>query len=332
MLTLSLFQGLGVPIDRDAALANYLYAAKAGHAKAACFAGNILYDRADLYDHSFDKLVSLYRQAAEGGVPQAMNSYGLLLEDGRASRSHQKDIYGAATWYYESCRYKYVKGFLNLAMLLASEPSLDCFYTLKGEKVTLLQAIRLLEDEFPTSTAGCDKHTAIRTQDMTEFQMLMETIISRVRGSSTNGNLITNGKDNQYLPYNTIESDRRISLQNVSFYGQGPPSQSRDNYQNRQSLMMKKNMSDPNLLPEGSYELAPRLIGDHPEDAHQLLQPSPKPLLTYNTTRSANNSPDREHNHTHGNSKDRDRDFHQQANNPPTHGPASKNHRVAVSN
>ena len=94
------------------------------------------------------RVAKLYKQAALSGEVEAMNSLGLMLEDGRAVGSGVRDVYAAASWYYEACKNKYLPAFLNLALLLASE-SIYSFPSLQDEMITLDQALQFLEDRLP---------------------------------------------------------------------------------------------------------------------------------------------------------------------------------------
>lgn len=162
-------QAIGVPFDQHTALEHYTKAAEAGHAKAALYAANLLYaynsptatSTADgeasttsfhgnfsgninrphssattylTYDKAVAKAAQFYRQAAEAGIAEAMNAYALLLEDGRASADPlgAKDPLGAAAYYYAACQAQYADAFLNLALMLATDP-VPAFTTLQGE-------------------------------------------------------------------------------------------------------------------------------------------------------------------------------------------------------
>lgn len=159
-------QGYGLPLDADAAFNNYMAAAKLGHSTSAELAANLLYNRVDMYDNGIEMMAKLYKQAAEGGIARAMNNLGLLLEDGRASANHTKDVYAAAAWYFEACHRKYEKAFINLSMLLATD-TIFSFQTIHGELVTLAEAMQFLEDHLPPATPD---------DDLQCFRTMMETI------------------------------------------------------------------------------------------------------------------------------------------------------------
>lgn len=164
-------QAIGVPFDQHTALEHYTKAAEAGHAKAALYAANLLYaynsptattsSAADpeatthtfhgsfkgnfhrphssattylTYDKAVAKAAQFYRQAAEAGIAEAMNAYALLLEDGRASADPlgAKDPLGAAAYYYAACQAQYADAFLNLALMLATDP-VPAFTSLQGK-------------------------------------------------------------------------------------------------------------------------------------------------------------------------------------------------------
>lgn len=149
-------QAIGVPGDIHAALANYESAAGQGHARAALFAANLLYAHHGLYEQdAIEKAARYYAQAARAGLPDAMNSYALLLEDGRAgkltSEGNIKDIHAAATWYYEASQLDHPDAHLNLALLLATEPQIYAIHTLAGDIIPLPELARYLESQVPDS-------------------------------------------------------------------------------------------------------------------------------------------------------------------------------------
>ena len=90
-----------------------------------------------------------YHQAALGGIVEAMNSYAILLEDGRVSEMGMKDLHLAAAWFYQACieEERLEKAHINLAMLLISTP-LSSFRTIPGDIVTLANAKDFLLDYF----------------------------------------------------------------------------------------------------------------------------------------------------------------------------------------
>jgi TPR repeat protein len=145
-------QAIGLPFDETAALSNYMFAANLNHSRSALFGANLCYKNSDMdspnYMKNMLKVAKLYLQAAAAGEVEAMNSYALLAEDGRANAHTQRDVYLAASWYYEACKNRYLPAFLNLALLLASE-SIYSFPSLQGEMVSLSQALQFLEEELP---------------------------------------------------------------------------------------------------------------------------------------------------------------------------------------
>lgn len=149
-------QAIGVPLDTHAALAHYRRAADAKHAKAAFYAANLLYARGgsagdgghDGFDRDLVEAAKYYAQAATAGIAEAMNAYALLLEDGRATPDGLKDPYAAATWYYEACIHDHADAFLNLALMLATDP-IHSFTTIKGDIITLGQITKFLDSQLP---------------------------------------------------------------------------------------------------------------------------------------------------------------------------------------
>jgi hypothetical protein len=147
--------------------------------------------------------------------------------------------------------------------------------------------MKCLEEEFPStdlyeSKGGQKGNKMVRAQDISEFQMLMESIVNRVRGHGSTGSHVPSQKKQQ----------QGCSRAHDSHTHQG---------QAGNMAAATLTWSDDYIPANTSqYEIAPRLVGDHPDvDGHVLLQPSPKPLLTYSNisrqgSRSASNSPDRE--------------------------------------
>lgn len=119
-------------MDRSASYSNFLWASRLGHAKSALCAANMLYescmmatkqpheavssaildaigiaatdsDSSELaISHNLQFAASLYHQAANSGIVEAMNAYGVMLEEGTAhgSRGHGASPRLAATWYH----------------------------------------------------------------------------------------------------------------------------------------------------------------------------------------------------------------------------------------
>ena len=83
-----------------------------------------------------------------------MNSYGILLEDGRASEIGVCNIHLAAAWYYQACieENPLSKAYINLAMLLLNTP-LSSFRTIPGDIITLREIKEFLLDYFEVE--GC---------------------------------------------------------------------------------------------------------------------------------------------------------------------------------
>jgi len=182
-------QSLGVPFDEQAALENYLFASELGHPRATLFAGNLLYkltnENSPHYSKNMLKVGKLYGQAAKMGVIDAMNSYAILLEDGRASSSGIRDVYAAAAWYYEACRQAYIPAFLNLAILLASE-SIFSFTTLRGEMMTLPKVLEFLEERLPMDS--------IDEERFQSFQAYLHS--AKERSSQPQTNVVGNEESN----------------------------------------------------------------------------------------------------------------------------------------
>lgn len=148
-----------MPNDGFAALANYKWAAQLGHPRAAFFAGNLLYAHAHARGlQSVSEAAVYYQQAALGGIVEAMNSYAILLEDGRASDVGAKDPHLAAAWFYQACveRDRLEKAFVNLAMLIIATP-LSSFRTIPGDIVTLPDLKDFLLDYFESDYFAHDE-------------------------------------------------------------------------------------------------------------------------------------------------------------------------------
>lgn len=78
-------------------------------------------------------------------------------------------------------------------MLLASE-DIPFFHTIRGERVTLAQAMRFLEDNLPKKTSA---------HDADEFSTLMAALVQRMQGSQS--------QNRETLPY-----DRKMSVNNMN--------------------------------------------------------------------------------------------------------------------
>jgi hypothetical protein len=118
-------------MDRSSSYSNFLWASRLGHAKSALCAANMLYEScvmatkqprqvtASFLDanvatstnlesselaisHNLQFAASLYHQAANGGIVEAMNAYGVMLEDGSVNglRGGDAALELAATWYH----------------------------------------------------------------------------------------------------------------------------------------------------------------------------------------------------------------------------------------
>lgn len=114
-----------MPLDHSSAYLNYLWASQLGHAKSAFCAANMLFENCVSTMHNISSsypahsqssetlddikqnmrfAASLYHQAATAGIVEAMNAYGVMLEDGTADgRTGQGYPAKAATWYHAAC-------------------------------------------------------------------------------------------------------------------------------------------------------------------------------------------------------------------------------------
>ncbi len=164
-------QAIGVPDDSFAALSNYKWAAHLGHTRAAFYAGNLIYAHANARNiHSVSEAAMFYHQAALGGIVEAMNSYAILLEDGRASELGLKDLHLAAAWFYQACieDERLEKAHINLAMLLISTP-LSSFRTIPGDIVTLADAKDFLLDYFESDAYSDNERRDVILQMIDEI-------------------------------------------------------------------------------------------------------------------------------------------------------------------
>ena len=135
-------QGIGVKSDYVVALEYYEKGAKRGHAMSALAAGNILYwiQNTTGVDNpnakvTYVDIANLYSQAAYAGVPEAMNSYALLMEDGSGNHDNQPSHVVACGWYHLAGLRGYEDAVLNLALLLSRGSIKE--YHLPGDVHTL---------------------------------------------------------------------------------------------------------------------------------------------------------------------------------------------------
>jgi TPR repeat protein len=197
-------QAIGLPFDETAALSNYMFAANLNHSRSALFGANLCYKNNDMdspnYMKNMLKVAKLYLQAATAGEVEAMNSYALLAEDGRANAHTQRDIYLAASWYYEACKNRYLPSFLNLALLLASE-SIYSFPSLQGEMVSLSQALQFLEEELPREIDQdrLDSFTAFYERATAKSKV---PAIGNANNEEDNGNMFLNPLNEQQMVSN----------------------------------------------------------------------------------------------------------------------------------
>jgi TPR repeat protein len=146
----------GPTSDYKSALLPYLWAAEKGHSKAAFCAANILYMYGDdtsregsggealLYRR---RALDLYKQASQAGIPDAMNSLGLMLEgDENYGSSKADDLENAAREYYGAACLGHQEATLNLALLLASG-KISTFVLPSGQEMTLRLSLEWLEQK-----------------------------------------------------------------------------------------------------------------------------------------------------------------------------------------
>ena len=155
-----------MPSDTQAALSSYLWAARLGHARAALFAANLLYaqscsraNSSGTNEEVAEEAAQLYLQAAVAGIPDAMNSYGIMLEEGRVTPTAEPDPHQAAAWYYRACVHGMHKAHLNLVMLLTTTPVYSVVSTTAngGQEVTLAAMKEYLRDYFRRSDVVLDE-------------------------------------------------------------------------------------------------------------------------------------------------------------------------------
>lgn len=129
-------QGTGLPRDSTAAYEQFLWAAERGNQRASLHAARMLYDEARNLEESstvndkealekcrdrYNAAAVLFRYAAEFGIPEAMNSLGLMLEDGSAKIDGRPDHAEAAKWYLAAAGAGSIEAAGNLALLLAAK-------------------------------------------------------------------------------------------------------------------------------------------------------------------------------------------------------------------
>lgn len=129
-------QGTGLPRDYTAAYEQFLWAAERGNQRASLHAARMLYDEArnledssevgdiaatEKYQDRYNAAAVLFRYAAEYGISEAMNSLGLMLEDGSAKVDGRPDHAEAARWYLAAAGAGSIEAAGNLALLLAAK-------------------------------------------------------------------------------------------------------------------------------------------------------------------------------------------------------------------
>ncbi len=185
-------QGIGVPVDLHSALEMYEWALETAQngkatmsdspgllATAAYAAGNVLYSGFGTHAPSSREArlaCAHYYLAANYGHTQAMNAYGLLLEDGRACEHFVSTLIShaqltakgtpeqwtslartclplpvaAAQYYLAAAHKKHGAAMVNLAQLLASGALPDTLQGLDGQPHTALSCVAFLRDNFST--------------------------------------------------------------------------------------------------------------------------------------------------------------------------------------
>ena len=160
-------QGIGVKSDYVVALENYKKGANRGHAMSALAAGNILYwvqntigiDNSNIKP-SYTDIASFYAQAAYAGVPEAMNSYALMLEDGSGNENNQPNHGAACGWYHLAGSRGYEDAVLNLAMLLSRGSIKD--YCLPADVHTLDDPHTIFVEDQKTKSTTMSVDKALR--------------------------------------------------------------------------------------------------------------------------------------------------------------------------
>ena len=165
---------MGLPKDIHGALEQFTWAASRGHANAALCAANIIYSGFESVASASDisRACVLYTQAAEGGVGEAMNSYALLLEDGRGcdvgDGQGEPDLLNAAAWYFEAATCGLNDASLNLALLLASG-NVPAFRRVNGEEISAYQAAQWLKENVSLGGFLTDQFEGLLRRIMLQF-------------------------------------------------------------------------------------------------------------------------------------------------------------------
>ena len=113
----------------------FIRAAELGHCKGAYSAANMLFhgktneESSGKFtrrsDDEHNRIITLYRQAAFGGIAEAMNALGLMLEDSAAIQTTKPNqvnysleaLCEAARWYYTATEHGMLEAACNLAAL-----------------------------------------------------------------------------------------------------------------------------------------------------------------------------------------------------------------------
>lgn len=147
---------MGVPYDLASAYSYYLWASHLGHGKASLCAANMIYEeyvnfqenqnyleqypttKSDsLIPHDLNYALQLYLAAIQRGLPDAMNAYAMLIEEGNGidfppNTSDRDRMMEAAKWYYAATEKGKVESAGNLLLLLTTYPYLHELETLDG--------------------------------------------------------------------------------------------------------------------------------------------------------------------------------------------------------
>lgn len=151
-----------------------MWAARNGHAKGALCAANMIYECCIDSKGTFSKYLSevlhhsispngntevsissasknlqfaatLYLQAAESGLGDAMNAYAIMQEDGSANLENTPDFDKAATWYYAAAEGGNLEAAGNLGILLSTHYEINEIVTIHDEYLSVAQIQTWLE-------------------------------------------------------------------------------------------------------------------------------------------------------------------------------------------
>jgi hypothetical protein len=116
-----------------------------GHAKAALYAGNMRFSGLGTVENK-EEAGRFYRQAAEAGNTDAMNSLAIMLESLGTTTGEPTYLYEAAKWFLMAARLGMPVAAINLTYLLASG-NIREIETTNGEILTLAQVKFWLEEQ-----------------------------------------------------------------------------------------------------------------------------------------------------------------------------------------